>query len=103
MTKKEHFLDEVSSSSSHSFNSEFTVFGQLIATQLAQLPLEEAIHLQQEIQTKINEARLKHIRNSSYNPSFPSTSSSMHFLSNSAENSYATSPLASPCEETSLN
>jgi len=49
------------SSSSCSSNNEFAVFGQLVATQLAQLPLEEAIHLQQEIQTKIYESRLKHL------------------------------------------
>jgi len=40
-------LREVSSSS-RSTNNEFTLFGQLVATQLAQLPLEVAINLQQE-------------------------------------------------------
>lgn len=62
-------LREVSSSSSHCSNTEFTVFGQLVASQLAQVPLKDAIHLQQEILTKINESRLKYIRNSMNNSS----------------------------------
>jgi len=55
-------LKEVNSSS-YALNNEFTLFGQLIAIQLAQLPLEEAIRLQQEIQNKINESRLQLFRN----------------------------------------
>jgi len=62
-------LREVSSSLSRFSNTEFTVFGQLVASQLAQVPLEDALHLQQEILTKINESRLKHIRNSMNNSS----------------------------------
>lgn len=59
--------EEVSSSSSRFSNNEFSVFGQLVASQLAQVPLEDAIHLQQEILIKINESRLKHIRDSMNN------------------------------------
>jgi len=55
-------LKEVNSSS-YALNNEFTLFGQLIAIQLAQLPLEEAIRLQQEILNKINESRLQLFRN----------------------------------------
>lgn len=62
-------LREVSSSSSRFSNNEFTVFGQLVASQLAQVPLEDAILLQQEILIKINESRLKHIRDSMNNSS----------------------------------
>lgn len=62
-------LREVSSSSSRFSNSEFTIFGQLVASQLAQMPLEDAIRLQQEILIKINESRLKYILNSMNNSS----------------------------------
>lgn len=59
-----------------SSNDEFSVFGQLIAKQLAQLPIDEAIRLQQEIQTKINESRLRNIHNSSKTTSLSSTHTS---------------------------
>jgi len=64
LSKIDNSLDEAVrarrevSSSLRSSNNEFTMFGQLVATQLAQLPFEIAITLQQEYQTKINEARL---------------------------------------------
>lgn len=94
-------LREVSSSS-RSSNNEFTMFGQLVATQLAQLPLEIAITLQQEFQTKINEARLKHVRSSSNTTSL-SSPSTMCLSLNSSERSYKPIPHESRYKEVSLN
>lgn len=54
-----------------------SVFGQLIDKQLAQLPTDEAIRLQQEIQTKINESRLRSIHNPSKTISLSSTTTSL--------------------------
>lgn len=94
-------LREVSSSS-RSSNNEFTMFGQLVATQLAQLPLEIAITLQQEFQTKINEARLKHLRSCSKTTSL-SSPSTMSLSLNSSENSYELIPHESQYVEVSSN
>ncbi|KAL5246278.1 hypothetical protein ACI65C_013686 [Semiaphis heraclei] len=94
-------LREVSSSS-RSTNNEFTLFGQLVATQLAQLPLEEAINLQQEFQIKISEARLKHISSSSTTPSF-SSPSTVGLSLNSSKSSYKAIPHEPEYEEVSFN
>jgi hypothetical protein len=94
-------LREVSSSS-RSSNNEFTLFGQLVATQLAQLPLKIAINLQQEFQIKISEARLKHISSSSTSPSLSSPSTVCLSL-NSSQSSYKAIPPESEYEEVSFN
>lgn len=93
-------LREVSSSS-RSTNNEFTLFGQLVATQLAQLPLEVAINLQQEFQIKISEARLKHISSSSTTPSLSSPSTVG--LSLNSSKSYTAIPHEPEYEEVSFN
>lgn len=92
-------LREVSSSS-RSSNNELTLFGQLVATQFAQLPLEIAIKLQQEFQIKISEARLKHISSSSTTPSLASPSTVGLSLNNS-KSSYE--PHESEYEKVSIN
>lgn len=94
-------LREVSSSS-RSSNNEFTLFGQLVATQLAQLPLEIAINLQQEFQIKISEARLKHISSSSTTPSL-SSPSTVGLSLNSSKRSYEAIPHEPEYEEVSFN
>lgn len=94
-------LREVSSSS-RSSNNEFTLFGQLIATQLAKLPLEIAINLQQEFQIKISEACLKHISSSSTTPSLSSPSTVGLSLNNS-KSSYEAIPHEPEYEEVSFN
>lgn len=94
-------LREVSSSS-RSSNNEFTLFGQLVATQLAQLPLEIAIDLQQEFQNKISEARRKHISSSSIAPSISSPSTVCLSL-NSSKSSSKPTPYEPEYEEVSLN
>lgn len=63
----------MSSASLRSSNDEFSIFGQLVTKQL---PKDEAIRLQQEIQTKINESRLHSIHNSSKTTSLSSTTTS---------------------------
>ena len=95
------FLREVSSSS-RSSNNEFTLFGQLVATQLAQLPLEIEINLQQEFQIKISEARLKHISSSSTTPSLSSPSTVCLPL-NSSKSSYEAIPPEPEYDEVSIN
>jgi len=71
-------------SSSHTSNNEFGMFGQLIGLQLSKLPLEEALVLQQEIQLKINEARICSVRNLSSSP----LSTSVDCLLNTSNNIY---------------
>lgn len=78
-------LREVSSSHSSNSNNEFIIFGQLVGTQLSKLPLKEALVLQQEIQTKINEARIHHIHKSS-KISFSAPSTSLNDTSNYSQN-----------------
>lgn len=78
------------------------MFGQFVATQLAQLPLEIAITLTQEFQTKINEARLKHFCSCSNTTSL-SSPSTMCLSLNSSESSYEPIPHESQYKEVSLN
>jgi len=94
-------LREVSSSS-RSSNNEFTQFGQLVATQLSQLPLEVAINLQREFQNKISDARLKHISSSSTTPSL-SSPSTVGLPLNSSKSSYQAIPHEPEYEEVSFN
>lgn len=49
----------VSNSNQSISMNEFVIFGQHVATQLQQLPLEEAIRLEEEIQSIITRARLR--------------------------------------------
>lgn len=107
-SKLDNALDETvralrkMSSSSHSSNNEFTLFGQLVAAQLAQLPLEITINLQQKFKNEINEARLEHIRSSSTTISV-SSPSTMCLSLNSSECSYKPLSLEPQYEEVSLN
>lgn len=104
LQKIDNYLDDAVralrevSSSSRSSNNEFTLFGQLVATQLAQLPLEIAINLQQEFQIKISEPRLKHISSSSTTPSL-SSPSTVGLSLNSSKSSYKAIPNEPEYEE----